>query len=146
MCELHRVLGHVSQTAVLEAVKKGLIEGVELDSSSQPEFCEACVKAKAARAPFPTESETRALRYGELVHTDLWGPARTTSLGGAFKQYESWLGRQKPGVRLTKVRSDRGGEYLSREFDKYLGCSCPRHAHRQRPPQDALGRGRQLRF
>jgi hypothetical protein len=75
VCELHHVLGHVSQTTVLEAVKKGLIEGVELDATSQPEFCEACIKAKATRAPFPAESETRALRYGELVHTDLWEPA-----------------------------------------------------------------------
>jgi hypothetical protein len=133
---------------VIEAIKKGLIEGVELDSTSQPKFCEACIKAKATRAPFLAESVTRALQYGELVHTDLWGPAQTTSLGGcnyyisftddfsqetklkflklksdaltAFKQYKSWLAHQKPGAWLMKVRSDRGGEYLSWEFDNYL--------------------------
>lgn len=94
--ELHRILGHVSQTAVLDAVKNGLVTGVELDTTSKPEFCDV---------------------YGELVHTDLWGPAQTMSIAGAlyaFKAYEAWLARQSPGVRLCKVRSDRGGEYPSR--------------------------------
>jgi hypothetical protein len=148
VCELHRVLGHVSQTAVLDAVKKGLIEGVELDSTSQPEFCDACTQAKASRQPFPAETKNRARTYGELVHTDLWGPAQTTSISGylyyisftddysretkvqflkqksealtAFRHYEANLARQNPGPRLRKLRSDRGGEYLSAEFDQYL--------------------------
>jgi hypothetical protein len=69
--ELHRALGHVAQGAVQYAVKQGLIEGVELDSASTPEFCEACTKAKATRQPFPEETANRAHTYGELVHTDL---------------------------------------------------------------------------
>jgi hypothetical protein len=81
---LHRVLGHISQMVVVEAVKKGLVTGVTLDKSSKPEFCEACIKAKSAQRPFPDESKMRALTYGELVHTDLWGPAQTTSLGGCL--------------------------------------------------------------
>src|ERR1700710_1931267 len=82
VCELHRVLGHVSQSAVLDAVKKGLIEGVKLDSTLQPEFCDACTQAKASRQPFPAETKNWARTYGELVHTDLWGPAQTTSISG----------------------------------------------------------------
>ncbi|KAG1832294.1 hypothetical protein DFJ58DRAFT_630401, partial [Suillus subalutaceus] len=54
-------------------VEKGLVEGVELDSSSTPEFCEACAKAKAIHHLFPEETKTWALTYAELVHTDLWG-------------------------------------------------------------------------
>jgi hypothetical protein len=56
--ELHQVLGHVSQTAVLDAVKKVLVEGVELDSTSQPEFCDACTQAKASHQPFPKRRRT----------------------------------------------------------------------------------------
>jgi len=148
ICELHRVLGHVAQPAILDAVKKGLIEGVELDSTSQPEFCEACTQAKLSRQPFPAETKNCARTYGERVHTDLWGPAQTMSMMGcsyyisftddysretkvqflkhksealtAFKQYEANVSRQNPGVKLRKVRSDHGGEYLSAEFDKHL--------------------------
>ena len=145
---LHRILGHIAQPAVSHAVKNGLIEGVTLDLTSTPEFCDACTKAKAARQPFPDESRNRARLYGELVHTDLWGPAQTTSIGGslyyisftddysretqvrflrqksdalqAFKHYMAEMTHQHAGVKLRKLRSDRGGEYLSAEFDKYL--------------------------
>jgi hypothetical protein len=125
-----------------------LVEGLEIDPSSVPEFCDVCTKAKATRQPFPDETKNRAATYAELVHTDLWGPAQTTSLGGctyyisftddfshqtkveflkaksealtAFKHYEANLARQTPNARICKLRSDRGGEYLSAEFDKYL--------------------------
>jgi hypothetical protein len=80
--ELHHALGHVTQGAIQYAVKKGLIEGVKLDSASTPKFCEACMKAKATRQPFPEEMVNCACTYGELVHMDLWGPAQTESVAG----------------------------------------------------------------
>ena len=58
------------------------ITGIDLDTNSKPEFCDACAKAKAARQLFPKESKTRATRYGERVHWDLWGPATVKSLNG----------------------------------------------------------------
>src|SRR5882757_4841884 len=58
--ELHKILGHVAQEAVLQAYKKGLIEGIDLDLDSKPQFCDACAQAKATCQPFPTESTTRA--------------------------------------------------------------------------------------
>jgi hypothetical protein len=70
--------------AVLEVYKNGLITGVELDTTSKPEFCKVCVKAKSAQKPFPDKATSHALTYGELVHTDLWGPAQTISLAGAL--------------------------------------------------------------
>jgi transposase InsO family protein len=146
--ELHRALGHVAQGAIQYAVKQGLIEGVELDSASTLEFCEACMKAKATHQPFPEETVNCAHTYGELVHTDLWGPAQTESVAGhiyyisftndfsretkvqflklkskalsALKDYKMELKRQTPGAKIKKLRSDRGGEYLSTEFNRYL--------------------------
>jgi hypothetical protein len=148
VCELHCVLGHVAQGAVLHAVKEGLVEGVVLDAASAPEFCDTCTMAKAACQPFPEETKNRARAYGELIHTDLWGPAQVESVAGhlyymsftddfsrelqvdflalksealsAFKRYEANLMRQHPGSKIRKLRSDRGGEYLSAEFDAYL--------------------------
>ena len=133
---LHQILGHVAQPAVIDTIKKGLVEGVELDYASTPEFCDACTKAKAIRQPFPEESQNRAHSYGELVHTDLWGPAQTTSIGGslyyisftddyswetqvqflqlksnaleAFKHYMMEITQQHTGVKLQKLKSDRG--------------------------------------
>ena len=63
--EAHRKLGHLAYGVVTHAISKGYITGIELDTSSKPEFCEACAKAKSARQPFPKESKTRATKYGE---------------------------------------------------------------------------------
>jgi transposase InsO family protein len=98
--------------------------------------------------PFLEETANRAHTYGELVHTDLWGPAQTESIAGhsyyisftddfsremkvrflklksealsALKEYEMDLKRQTPGAKIKELCSDRGGEYLSTEFDRYL--------------------------
>ena len=56
--------------------------GIELDLNTKPEFCKACVKATAARQPFPKESSTHATVYGECVHWDLWDPASVQSISG----------------------------------------------------------------
>ena len=80
----HRKLGHISPVAIKHAISKGHITGIELDNESKPDFCEACIKAKSARKPFPKQSETRATKYGDHVHWDLWGPARVKSLNGHY--------------------------------------------------------------
>jgi hypothetical protein len=148
VCELHCVLRHVAQGAVLHAVKEGLIEGVALDAASKSEFCDTCTKEKATRIPFPKEMQNRARVYGDLIHTDLWGPAQTESIAGhiyymsftddfsrktkldflapksealsAFKRYEANLICQHPGAKIRKLHLDCGGEYLSAEFNTYL--------------------------
>src|SRR5271155_1901746 len=40
--ELHRRLGHVSHERARLLVKKGLVEGVELDMNSEATVCESC--------------------------------------------------------------------------------------------------------
>jgi hypothetical protein len=141
--EAHRKLGHLAYGAVSHAISKGYITGIELDTSSKPEFCDACAKAKAARQPFPKESKTRATKYGERVHWDLWGPATVKSLNGNFyvaariddatretklyfqnkksqtvdsyKLDEAFIETQT-GNRIKVVRSDRGGEFQAQQL------------------------------
>ena len=141
--EAHRKLGHIAYGAVAHAIEKGYITGIELDTSSKPEFCDACAKAKAARQPFPKESKTRATKYGERVHWDLWGPATVKSLNGnyyvaariddatretklyfqakksqtvdSYKLDEAFIETQT-GNRIKVVRSDRGGEFQAQKL------------------------------
>ena len=40
------------------------------------------VKGKMTRTPFPKESNRKSEML-RLIHTDVWGPCRVTSLGGA---------------------------------------------------------------
>ena len=62
-----------------------MVTGIKLDMSSKSGFCEVCVKAKAARKPFPKESITEYKTYGAKVVADVWGPAPVRSIGG--KEY-----------------------------------------------------------
>ena len=144
--EAHRCLGHISSAAIKHAIAKGFITGIDLDKSSKPDFCEACVKAKLARQPFPQESETQADKYREYVHWDLWGPASVKSLNGhyyvaaqiddttretrlyfqekksetfsSYKKDEAYIETQTRN-RIKTVRSNCRGEFMSAEFIKY---------------------------
>jgi hypothetical protein len=95
--DLHRALGHVVQPAVIDAVQNGLIGGVELFSDPKPEFCDACMKAKALRQSFPAETKNRSTEYGEIIHMDLWGPAQTASISGSvyYMSLTITVGRQR---------------------------------------------------
>jgi transposase InsO family protein len=49
-----------------------------------------------------------------------------------LKDYKTELRCQTPGAQIRKLHSDRGGEYLSMEFDRYLkdqGIKCQLTIH-----------------
>ena len=78
----HRRLGHLNVRSVrfLESMVSDIILGK--DASSMP-FCEGCVQGKQHRMPFPKDGGTRATKPLKIVHLDVCGPMRTTSIGGA---------------------------------------------------------------
>lgn len=81
--EWHRVYGHIAQGALETLADKEMVNGMAVDRSSPRDyFCEACVQAKHHVAPVPKESKTKYSGIGDLVVTDVWGPASTTSLQG----------------------------------------------------------------
>ena len=78
----HKRLGHLHVNGV-----KGLQSMVvDMDlgkGASQMLACEGCVEGKQARASFPSDGGTRATQVLELVHSDVCGPMKTLSFGGA---------------------------------------------------------------
>jgi hypothetical protein len=83
MSNLHRRMGHIAHQSIQNMIKDEAMTGMQLDKS-EPEFCEACTKAKIKRLPLPKKrSDARAVKkYGDRVHSDLWGPAQVSSIGG----------------------------------------------------------------
>ena len=140
-------MGHVNHEDLCHMVKKGMITGINLDMSSKAEFCESCIKAKATRKPFPKESKSEYISYGEKVVADLWGPAPVKSLGQKqyyllfidlfsheervyflkyksevfdhYKKFEAWVNVQRGG-RIVIFGSDRGGEFKGNNFSQHL--------------------------
>ena len=167
----HQKLGHIAPSATKYVIAKGHITGIQLDPESKPEFCKACAKAKAARQPFPKESETCMTKYGERVHWDLWGPASVRSLSGnlymaahidnathetvlyfqvkksqtikSYKRDEALIETQT-GNRIKVARSDRGGEFLSDDLTQHQdmrGTKCELTVH-DSPQQNGIAKCR----
>lgn len=113
----------------------------------EKEGCESCILSKHSRDSFPKESETRATKKLELIHSDVCGPMQSLSIIGSryfltfiddatrmvwvyflksksevfqtFKKFKNLVENQA-SCKIKKIRSDRGSEYLSGEFTKFL--------------------------
>lgn len=110
--------------------------------------CEACALAKATRKKFLSGEATRASRQLELVHMDLCTMPRSAegfkyflsiqddssrrlwtyflaSKREALPAYRQWVTAAEAehsaaGYKVVAVRSDNGGEFISRAFDALL--------------------------
>jgi hypothetical protein len=148
--QFHSRMGHISPESARDLVRQGLVTGVNLDLTDpvKPFFCESCIYAKATRKAISKVREgDRAAIFGGEIHSDVWGPAPVPSKGGMrfyvlfvddktrfthlylltnkgevyshYKEYEAWVKTQL-GVDIQVFHSDRGGEYLSKEFLAHL--------------------------
>lgn len=149
MEELHKRMAHIAPSSIREMLVKGMIEGIKLDPTQETMGqCESCEYAKATRKPIgDSRDPKRHENLGDEVHSDLWGPSPTQTQGGksyycsftddhtrytslylqsaksdtfgSYTTYEAWLKTQH-GANIKRLRSDRGGEYLSDEFSQHL--------------------------
>jgi hypothetical protein len=105
--ELHKKMGHVNYDNLCKMVKDGMVSGIDLDLNSNPDFCEACIKAKATRKPFPKKSETKYQNYGDKVVADTWGPAPVESLGrNRYYQLYQDLASHEERVYFCRQKSE----------------------------------------
>jgi hypothetical protein len=139
----HHRMGHMSEKGMQILHKRNLLidlKQIDLD------FCEHCVYGKQKRVRFLRVEKEKKNERLELMHTDVWGPAQVSSLGGShyyvtfiddatrktwvycirqksdvFDTFKKWkaLVENEIGKRLKCLRSDNGGEYYSKEFDDY---------------------------
>ena len=74
----HMRLAHVGEKSLQNLIRKGLLKGA---TACKLDFCELCVLGKQTRVKFGTtiHNTSGTLDY---VHTDVWGPTKTASLGG----------------------------------------------------------------
>ena len=110
------------------------------------QVCEECVVGKHNRDRFPTGKAWRARNPLELIHSDICGPINPVSNGKkryfisfiddfsrktwvyflqeksealpAFKSFKA-LAENETGRTIKILRSDRGGEYNSKDFESF---------------------------
>jgi len=139
----HERFGHLSYVILKEVQKTGIVAHLPAFSSVS-DVCDACMMGKQHRQAFPQESNNRAKVPLQLVHANLCGKMPTTALGGssyfllliddfsrkmwvyflrdkaeAFGKFKIWhtLVENESGKKLKKLRTNRGGEFTSSEFN-----------------------------
>jgi hypothetical protein len=88
--EWHKRFGHIAVSGLQHLRRRNLVEGFNVDESSELRDCETCVQAKQTRTSFPKSTTRKTTYIGELTHMDLWGPARFPATNGA-KYYITFI-------------------------------------------------------
>ena len=139
----HNRLGHMSEKGMKLLHSKKVLPSLKCVNM---DFCEICMYGKQKRVSFVKTGKENKKEKLELVHTDVWGPAQVSSLGGShyyvtfiddatrkvwvyflrqksdvFQTFKNWkcLVENEIGKKLKCLRSDNGGEYCSHEFEDY---------------------------
>lgn len=143
----HERLGHVNERDLKSMAKHGLVDGLKISDSDKLSECEVCAREKQACKPFPTGNQERTKDLLEIVHTDVCGPMRHSSVGGktyfvtfiddksrycqvrfinsksevlnVFKSYKAEV-ETFTGNKIKFLQSDNGLEYVNREFNNFL--------------------------
>ncbi|KAJ9566507.1 hypothetical protein OSB04_002473 [Centaurea solstitialis] len=139
----HCRLGHINKKRVELLLKGGFLGNFDYKPFDN---CESCLSGKMTKQPFNKENE-RATDLLEIIHTDVCGPFSHVARGGyryfitftddfsrygyvylmrhksesfeRFREFQNEVQNQL-GRKIKFLRSDRGGEYLSDEFDNHL--------------------------
>jgi hypothetical protein len=138
----HMRLGHMSERGMRELHKRNLLTGIK---SCKLDFCKYCIMGKQCRVRFKTAiHKTKGIL--DYVHSDIWGPVRTLSKGGAqyfmsfiddysrkawvyflknkseaFAKFKIWKAEveNQTGRKIKCLRTDNGTEYRDGDFLKF---------------------------
>ena len=143
----HCCFGHISLSRLKSLVEHKMVSDISLPSvpsAGSAPICPACMDGKQTHDSFPQTASRRSVTL-QLVHSDLHGPLPPTANGykywisftddasrfrrcfllrkseafDAFKQYKAWAEKQS-GQALKTLRDDKGGEYMSNEWEGFM--------------------------
>lgn len=143
----HERYGHLNVRSLINLSRSEMVRGLILKNYPNNIDCETCIKGKICSLPFGQNNSIKSSAVLELVHSDICGPMRTTSLGGfkyfalfiddfsrkifvhflkkksdifeVFKTFKNRVERET-GNQIKVLRTDNGCEYVSGEFNKFL--------------------------
>ena len=138
----HARLGHTNQKSLEVLKQKG-----PLPVSTAPSNCQACLLGKSTKMPQSKKSIQKATAPLQIIHSDICGPINAKSTHGyqyyitfidefsgfihikplthkdealsAFKYFLAKYEGQAKG-KVSTLRTDRGGEFISNSFKEYL--------------------------
>jgi transposase InsO family protein len=139
----HYRLGHLNFKDMCNLQQKQMVSGLP-EFEIPKEVCEECVQAKQHRNSFSRDAGSKTKAILEVVYSDVCGPIQVESIGGnryfvsfiddfsrklwvylikkksdvldVFIKFKSMVERQS-GHKIKVLRTDGGGEYVSKDFD-----------------------------
>ncbi|MCR2847955.1 DDE-type integrase/transposase/recombinase, partial [Weizmannia coagulans] len=78
----HRKLGHLNMEKISHITKNDRVIGVPKIKYEKDKTCHACQIGKQIKSSFKNKKHISTSRPLELLHIDLFGPSRVTSIGG----------------------------------------------------------------
>jgi hypothetical protein len=162
----HRRFGHLNFSDVHQLISKDLVTGITVKSKASPDpICEPCIAGKQHRQ-VNKAALFKATEPLELIHSDLHGPLPTSPHGyiywvtfvddatrlwavlllrkksetfDAFKKFKAYA-ENATGKRIKVMRDDKGGEYMSLEFERFLADNgiMRQHTVRNEPHQNGV--------
>ena len=151
----HSRLGHINFRTLQHMSTHDRVEGLPTLSKPASPLCVGCTHGKHHRGPFPVHAERKRVSTpGLFFHCDISGPFQVLSHGGhsyfitfiddhssfrfvffmtnrseALSKFKILykLAKKKTGHSLSKLRSDSGREFLSKDFQDFVQLKGIRH-------------------
>lgn len=142
----HHRMGHLNNADLQKLSSNNMVLGMENVQRNSAKVCEPCIYGKQTKKPFSSCKGNRSSRVLELIHSDVCGPIEPISWNGGkyyvsfiddythfavvyimnkksevfeyFEKYAAMCSAQF-GTKISQLRSDNGGEYVSNEFKSY---------------------------
>ena len=141
----HKRLGHFNSKGLQRMLASGAVRGLPPLRFTE-KICHSCQLGKHARTKMPKLATHRSTKILELVFTDVCGPFKVNSIGGAryfvtfvddysrktwvyfisqksqvldkFRHFVNSVA-SSTGLPLIALRTDNGGEYTANEFKNF---------------------------
>lgn len=107
----HRSLGHLNMKSVQMLKAKNMVDSMDVDKSSEPSQCLACIKGKSHVEKVPRKSKRAFMEVGDMVYTDLWGPARVQGIH-IVHYFISFTDARSTHSRLKFLRNKKSSTVL----------------------------------
>ncbi|CAI7729621.1 unnamed protein product [Closterium sp. NIES-54] len=152
---LHRRMGHLALPILQQLVKNEMVAGICVKGEPDEVLgCPTCMQAKFTRYPFSSSEATAKAPLDEVV-MDVVGPLKLGAAGAEYfltivdvytrmtwvyvlskksdvaetvKTDWLWMVERQQDRLVKAIRTDRGGEFLSKEFSLWLKKNGIRHS------------------
>ena len=117
--EWHKAMGHISPQTLKSMQDSGTIQGMKVIPSPLDFNCNACIQGKHTVHLLLKESTTQYMDIGELIVTNIWGPAQVTRHGRfwyyiSFTDAATWFS----AITFLKEKSDALKAY--QQYESHL--------------------------